>query len=72
MPCPSSSSRPLITEASTATAPVARVAAPTTAALAASTCHRRGIAVSVSRIIPVLYSPLTAVTATIATMAWPR
>ena len=72
MPCRPSSSPPASTEASTATAPVARVTALTTAALAASTRHRRGVAASVRRIIPVLYSPLTTVTATIATMAWPR
>ncbi len=55
-----------------ATLATGAVAVPTTAALAASTRHRRGVAVSVSRIIPVLYSPQTAVTAMIATTAWPR
>ena len=43
-----------------------------TAALAVSTRHRRGVAASGRRIIPVLYSPLITVTATIATTAWPR
>ena len=42
------------------------------AALAASTVGRRGIAVMVVRIIPVLYSLLIASTARMATTAWPR
>ena len=39
--------------------------------MAASTVRRRGIAASVTRIIPVLYSLLTASTAMTATIAWP-
>ncbi len=41
----------------------------TVAALAARTVHRRGIAVRVVRIMPVLYSALIASTARMATMA---
>ena len=41
------------------------------AALAASTVARRGIAARVVRIMPVLYSPLMASTARMATTAWP-
>ena len=48
MPCRASSRPPASTEASTATAPATRVAAPTTAAFAVSTRHRRGVAASVS------------------------
>ncbi len=48
------------------------MSAVTTAALAASTVTRPGIAASVVRIMPVLYSVLTASTATMATAAWPR
>ena len=44
----------------------------TTTALAARTVVRRGIAASVTRIMPVLYSPLIASTASTATTAWPR
>src|ERR1700730_6062889 len=44
----------------------------TTAALAARTTVRRGMADSVMRIMPVLYSLLMASTATMATTAWPR
>src|SRR5271169_746669 len=43
-----------------------------TAALAARTTARRGIAAKVMRIMPVLYSLLIASTATTATTAWPR
>ncbi len=43
----------------------------TTAALAASRAGRRGIAASVTRIIPVLYSLLITSTASVATVAWP-
>ena len=42
------------------------------AALAASTVVRRGIAVRVTRIMPVPYSPPIASTARMATTAWPR
>ena len=52
--------------------PAASVTAVTTAALAASTVVRRGIAARVVLIMPVPYSPLTASTATMATTAWPR
>ena len=41
-------------------------------ALAARTVVRRGIAARVVRIMPLLYSPLTASTARTATTAWPR
>ena len=40
--------------------------------MAASTADRRGIAVSVMRIMPVLYSPLITSTARMATTAWPN
>ena len=59
-------------EPSTAAAPAASVTALTTAALAASTVVRRGMAARVVRIMPVPYSPVTASTATMATTAWPR
>ena len=57
---------------STPTVPAARVSAVTATALAPSTLRRRGIAVSVVRIMPVLYSPLIASTARMATTAWLR
>ena len=41
-------------------------------ALAASMLSRRGIAVSVTVIVPVLYSLLITRTARTATIAWPR
>ena len=44
----------------------------TRAAFAARTVVRRGIAASVVRIMPLLYSPLIASTATMATTTWPR
>ena len=50
----------------------AKVSAVTATALAPSTLSRRGIAVSVVRIMPVLYSPLIASTARMATTAWLR
>ena len=43
-----------------------------TAALAARTMPRRGMAVKVTRIMPLLYSLLTAAAARMATMAWLR
>jgi len=52
--------------------PATRTRPVMTAALAASTVVRRGIAARVTRIMPVLYSPLIASTARIATIAWPR
>ena len=57
---------------STPTVPAASVSAVTATALAPSTLSRRGIAVSVVRIMPVLYSPLIASTARMATTAWLR
>ena len=42
------------------------------AAFAARTVVRRGIAARVVRIMPLLYSPLIASTATTATTTWPR
>ena len=65
-------SRPASTEPSTASVPAASVTTATTAALAASTVVRRGIAARVVLIMPVPYSPPTASTATMATTAWPR
>ncbi len=55
--------------ASTATVPAIRTSALSTAAFAARTVCRRGIAASVSRIMPVLYSPVIVCTASIATIA---
>ena len=71
-PWPGRISRPASTEPSTAGMPAASVTAVTTAALAASSVIRRGMAASVVLIMPVPYSPLTASTATMATTAWPR
>ena len=65
-------SRPASTDASTPTVPAASTRPVSTAALATSTVIRRGIAVSVTRIMPVLYSPLIASTARMATTAWLR
>src|SRR5260370_37045249 len=64
-------SRPASRDPATATVPAASTTPMRTAALAARTVTRRGIAVRVTRIIPVLYSPLIASTARIATIAWP-
>jgi hypothetical protein len=44
------------------TSPTASIVAASTAALAASTARRRGVAVNVTRISPVLYSALNAST----------
>ena len=52
--------------------PAASTRPVTRAALAASTADRRGIAARVVRIMPVLYSPLMASTARMATTAWPN
>src|SRR5260370_41510806 len=65
MRCPAS------TDPNTATAPVTSTSAVTRIALAASTAWRRGIAASVTRIMPVLYSLLITSTARIAITAWP-
>jgi hypothetical protein len=69
MPCPASSNRPTSTEASTATTPPASTSPVTTTAFAARTAVRRGIAASVTRIIPLLYSLLIMSTARTATTA---
>jgi hypothetical protein len=69
-PWPGRISRPASTHANTATVLTARTRPVMSAALAASTVRRRDIAVSVMRIMPVLYSPLIASTAMIATIAW--
>ena len=61
-----------VAESRTATVPAAAARAAVMAAFAARTAVRRRIAVRVTRIMPVLYSPLTASTATIAITAWPR
>ena len=71
-PRPGRISRPASTEASTPAAPAASVSPATATALAPSTPRRRGMAVSVVRIMPVLYSPLIASTARMATTAWLR
>ena len=71
-PWPGRISRPASSEPRTARVPAASVTVVTTAALAASTVARRGMAASVVLIMPVPYSPLTASTATMATTAWPR
>src|SRR5271165_3835446 len=63
--------RPASTDPATARAPAASTRPATRTALAVSTADRRGIAVSVVRIMPVLYSPLIASTARMATTAWP-
>ena len=63
---------PASTHASTAMAPEASTSPVRMAALAASTVVRRGIAASVIRIRPVLYSLLIMSTARMATTAWPR
>jgi hypothetical protein len=60
------------TEPRTAITPATRVRPVTMTALAAKTVRRRGVAVRVRRIMPVPYSPLTAVTAKTAMIAWPR
>ena len=52
--------------------PAASATASSTAALAASIVHRRGMAARVERIMPVPYSLPTMTTASIATIAWPR
>src|SRR6266508_2678740 len=65
-------SRPASTDASTWMVPAASTSPLITAALAAKTLVRRGIAVRVRRIMPVLYSPLIARTARMATTAWPN
>ena len=52
--------------------PAASTRPVTMVALAASTVTRRGIAVRVMRIMPVLYSLLITSTARMATTAWPR
>src|ERR1700727_2425882 len=52
--------------------PAASTRPVTTADLAASMVTRRGMAVMVVRVMPVLYSPLMASTAMMATTAWPR
>ena len=72
MPCDDSSSRPASTEPSTPTSDAARVSPATMIAFDSSTTKRRGIAVSVTRTIPLLYSPPTASTASTATSTWPR
>src|SRR6266568_7975929 len=59
-------------DASTATVPAASTSTLTATPLAASTVERRGTAVNVRRAMPLLYSPLTASTARIATIAWPN
>ena len=71
-PLPGRRSRPASSDPSTAIVPAATTRPVTTAALAVSTVDRRGIAASVVRIIPVLYSPLTTSTARMATTAWLR
>ena len=65
-------SRPASTQPATAIVPAASTRPAITAALAASTAVRRGMAVNVTRIIPVPYSPLIAVAARMTTTAWPR
>ncbi|HEX9352831.1 MAG TPA: hypothetical protein VF933_03285 [Streptosporangiaceae bacterium] len=62
---------PASTEPNTATAPAASTSAASRIALASTAC-RLGIAVSVTRIMPELYSLLTVSTARIATTAWPN
>src|SRR5271166_2709211 len=69
-PWPGRMTRPASTDPPTAMVPVASTRPATRTALAASTADRRGIAVSVMRIMPVLYSPLIASTARMATTAW--
>ena len=71
-PWPGSSSRPASRQPPAATAAAASTIPVSTTALAASTAVRAGTAVSVVRIMPVLYSPLTASTASTATSAWPN
>ena len=67
MPWPRSMICPARTHPSTAIAPAVRTRAVRIAALAASTVVRRGIAASVTRIMPVLYSLLIISTARMAT-----
>jgi len=63
--------RPASSEPSTETAATTRTTPVKMMALADSMTSRRGIAVIVARIIPVLYSPLITKTASTATIAWP-
>src|ERR1022692_5189636 len=63
--------RPARTEPRTAMVPAASPTAVTTAALATSMVDRRGIAVIVLRIMPLLHSPVITSTARTATVAWP-
>src|ERR1700691_5360936 len=71
MPLPARISRPATRLPATATTAAARTRPVSTAALAVSIVQRRGVAVSVTRIMPVLYSPLITSTASTATTAWP-
>ena len=72
MPWPGRMICPASTQPRTATAPAASTSPVKTAALAARTVARPGMAASVTRIMPVLYSPLIMSTARMATTAWPR
>jgi len=58
-------------EAGTAITPAAAARPPTKVVLAPSMVSRWGTAASVTRIMPVLYSPAIARTAMIATTVWP-
>jgi hypothetical protein len=68
-PFPGSTSRPTSRQPATASTEPASTRTVTTAAFAASTADRHGIAVKVVRIIPVLYSLPIASTARTATAA---
>ena len=70
-PWPGRISRPASAAPATASAEAASTGAVSTAALAQNQVSRRGIAVSDSLIIPVLYSLPMASTPATATTAWP-
>jgi hypothetical protein len=70
-PLPGRMNRAASTEHSTAAVPAASTTPVTTVALAARAVARRGTAVSVIRIMPLLYSPVIISTARTATAAWP-
>ena len=70
-PLPGRMYRPAISDHAAAMAPVTSTTPVRTIALAARAVIRRGTAVSVIRIMPLLYSPVTISTARTATAAWP-